>query len=316
LKKLKVPKETKIIYRKNLILLKSKTPEVVVMSRVIKIGVLKSGCIGTLPILEFLLDERAERTDIDLRVAGSGSKLGVEQCKEITSSIIQQKPDLVLFIAPGQQTQGPTDTRNTLAKIGLPTIIVSDGPAKKMVKEIEEAGLGYIIILADSMIGARRELLDPTEMAIYNADILKVLAGTGVLNVVVREIDRVIWSFKREEKPNLPRIIIDKNMAVEAAGFENPYAKAKATAAYEISRHVAELNSEGCFKVKEWKKYVPLIAAGHEMMRIAAKLIDEAREIEKSEDYILRKPHYKDGSLRIKRALVEKLKKWDYAHAF
>jgi methylenetetrahydromethanopterin dehydrogenase len=278
------------------------------VSQVVKIGVVKVGCIGTLPLIEFLLDERAERTDIDVRVAGSGAKLGPEQCREATSWMIKQKPDLVLLIGPAQQTRGPTEARGMLTEAGIPTIVISDGPTKGIAKELEEASLGYIIILADSMIGARREFLDPLEMALYNSDILKVLAATGVLNVVVREIDDVIQSLKREEKPNLPRIIVDKEKALEAAGFKNPYAKAKAMAAHEISRHVAELNVEACFKVEEWTKYVPLTAAGHEMMRTAAKLADEAREIEKSGDSVLRKPHHKDGSIGEKRALIEKPK--------
>ena len=281
----------------------------VTVSRVIKVGFVKAGCIGTLPLIEFLLDERAERTDIDVRVAGSGAKLGPNQCREITDRMIQQKPDLVILIGPAQQTQGPTEARKMLAEAGLPTVVISDGPTRKIVRELEEAGLGYIIVSADSMIGARREFLDPTEMALYNSDIIRVLAATGVFNVVVREIDEVIRSLKKGEKPQLPRIIVDKERAVEAAGFKNPYAKAKAMAAHEISRYVADLNVEGCFKVSEWTKYVPITAAGHEMMRTAAKLADEAREIEKSGDSVLRKPHFKDGSLGEKKALIEKPKK-------
>jgi len=281
----------------------------IIVSQVVKIGVVKAGCIGTLPLIEFLLDERAERTDIDVRVAGSGSKLGPKQCKEATNWMIQQKPDLVILIGPAQQTQGPTEARGMLADAGIPTVVVSDGPTRKIAKELEEAGFGYIIILADSMIGARREFLDSTEMTLYNADVLRVLAVTGVFNVVVREIDEIVQSLKASKTPKLPCIIIDKERAVEAAGFKNPYAKAKAVAAHEISRHVAELNVEGCFQVSEWTKYVPLTAAGHEMMRVAAKLAGEAREIEKSGDTVLRKPHFNDGSLGEKRALIEKPKK-------
>ena len=269
---------------------------------------MKAGCIGTLPLLEFLLDERAERTDIDVRVAGSGAKLGLSQCREVAGWMIQQKPDLVLFIGPAQQTQGPAEARRILAEVGVPTIVISDGPTKRIAKELEEAGLGYIIVSADSMIGARREFLDPAEMALYNADVLRVLAATGVFNVVVGEIEGVIQALKEGETPKLPRIIVDKERAVEAADFKNSYARSKAMAAHEISRHVAGLSTEGCFKVSEWTIYVPLTAAAHEMMRTAAKLADEAREIEKSGDSVLRKPHYDDGSLRVKRTLIEKPK--------
>ncbi|MDH5795184.1 MAG: methylenetetrahydromethanopterin dehydrogenase, partial [Candidatus Bathyarchaeota archaeon] len=40
------------------------------MKEIVRVGVLKVGCIGTLPLLEFLLDERADRMDIDVRVLG------------------------------------------------------------------------------------------------------------------------------------------------------------------------------------------------------------------------------------------------------
>lgn len=42
------------------------------------------------------------------------------------------------------------------------------------------------------------------------------------------------------------------------------------------------------------------------MMRQAARLADEAREIEKSEDTVSRTPHYDDGSVLLKRKLIEK----------
>lgn len=276
------------------------------MSQVIKIGVLKVGCIGTLPLVEFLLDERAERTDIDVRVVGSGAKLGIFQCRDVTKLIIQQKPDLILLIGPAQTTGGPTEARKMLAEANIPLVIISDSPANRIRKELEESGFGYIIVDADSMIGARREFLDSTEMALYNADVITVLAITGVFKVVSESIDNIIGSLKRGEKPTLPHIRINKEIAVKAAGFKNPYAKAKAMAAYEIARRVTELNMEGCFKVNEKERYVPIIAAGHEMMREAAKLADEARELEKSNDSILRKPHYKNGSLGTKSALLEK----------
>ena len=45
----------------------------------------------------------------------------------------------------------------------------------------------------------------------------------------------------------LPKLIITAEKAVEAAGFENPYAKAKAIAAYEMAGAVANLDMKGCF---------------------------------------------------------------------
>lgn len=275
----------------------------------IKVGIVKTGCIGTLPLLEFLLDERAERTDIDVRVFGSGAKLRQKQCQEVTSWMIQYDPDLVLLIGPAQQTRGPTEARRMLAEAKIPTIVISDGPTRRITKELEKDGFGYIIVTADSMIGARREFLDPIEMALYNTNVIRVLAVTGVFNVIINEIDKTIQSLKIGEKPELSRIVLDKEIAVNASEFKNPYAKAKAITAYEVSRHAAELNIEGCFRTKERSRYIPLITAGHEMMRMASELADEAREIEKAGDSVLRKPHFNDGSFGEKRILLERPRK-------
>jgi len=276
------------------------------MSSIVKVGVLKIGCIGTLPLLDVMLDERADRQDIDVRVIGSGVKLGVEQCREVTDLMIKQNPDLVILIGPAQATQGPSNARKMLSEAALPTIVISDSPAKRLVDEMEKAGLGYIIVEADSMIGARREFLDPVEMTLYNSDVIRVLAVTGAFNVVVEAIDEAIESIKQGEKPKLPQLIIDGTKAVEAAGFTNPYAKAKALAAYEMTRQVSRLTTTACFKIHDPNLYIPMVAAAHEIMRTAAKLADEAREIEKSQDKVLRRPHFKNGKIGTKRSLMEK----------
>ncbi|MEM2339159.1 MAG: F420-dependent methylenetetrahydromethanopterin dehydrogenase, partial [Nitrososphaerales archaeon] len=138
---------------------------------------------------------------------------------------------------------------------------------------------------------------------------IKVLAITGAFNILYKEIDKVIDSIKKGEAITLPKIIIDKVKAVNAANFNNPYAYAKALAAYEIARRVADLTVEGCFKVKEVEKYIPLVAAAHEMLREAARLADEAREIEKFGDTLVRMPHYDDGTILSKVKLMEKPKK-------
>lgn len=279
------------------------------MKEIVRVGVLKVGCVGTLPLLEFLLDERADRTDIDVRVIGSGAKLGPEQCASVAELMLDQKPDLVLLVGPAQTTSGPTEARNLLKDAKIPTIVISDSPAKKLAKETEDPALGFIIVEADSMIGARREFLDPAEMAMYNTDVIRVLAATGALRLIVDAIDGAIRSIRAGEELELPRLVIDGEKAVEAAGFSNPYAKAKALAAYESAKQVAGVNVRACFRVSDPGVYVPLVAAAHEMMRAAAKLADEAREMEKTGDSVLRKPHFKDGTLGSKRPLMEKPKK-------
>ncbi|MEM2321002.1 MAG: F420-dependent methylenetetrahydromethanopterin dehydrogenase [Candidatus Bathyarchaeia archaeon] len=276
------------------------------MNRTVRIGVLKAGCLGSLPLLEFLLDERAEREDIGVRVIGSGAKVTVEECIECANEILKQNPDIIIFVGPAQTTSGPTEARKVLRKAGKPVVVISDTPAKRIIKELEENGFGYIIVEADSMIGARREFLDPSEMALYNSDVIKVLAITGVLNIIVEELDKAISAIKSGEKPILPRVVIDGKVVAERSGFSNPYARAKAMAAYEMAKQVSAMTIEACFKIYDPGLYIPLVTAAHELMRVASKLADEAREIEKENDSVLRKPHYKDGSIGVKRSLMEK----------
>lgn len=276
------------------------------MSKMVKVGIAKVGCIGATPLFEFLLDERAEREDVGVRVVGAGAKMGLGQCEEVAKALVAFTPDFALFVSPNATLQGAKKGRETLLAAAIPTVVVSDGPTKKIVRELEDKGFGYIIIDADSMIGASKEFLDPTEMALYNSDVIRVLAVTGVYNIIFQEVDKVIEAVKSGKGITLPRIVVDKEMAVHAADFQNPYAKSKAMAAYEVSRRVADLSSEGCFVVKGRERRVSIVAAAHEMMRSAAKLADEAREMEKGGDAVLRSPHHPDGSALKKRKLDEK----------
>jgi len=72
---------------------------------------------------------------------------------------------------------------------------------------------------------------------------------------------------------------------------------------------VADLTVEGCFKVKEWERYTHIVAAAHELMREAARLADEAREMEKQGDTVFRAPHNRKGVLLRKEKLIEKPRK-------
>ncbi|MHC1627205.1 MAG: F420-dependent methylenetetrahydromethanopterin dehydrogenase [Candidatus Nezhaarchaeales archaeon] len=273
----------------------------------VRIGIVKLGCIGCAPLLEYLLDERADRGDITVRVVTSGAKMTPEEAENVIKMLEPFKPQLIIIASPNAALPGPTKAREAAKALNAPIVIITDAPAKKAASKFEEGGFGYIIVEADSMIGARREFLDPTEMALFNADIIKVLAITGVFNLIVKTIDEMISSIKRGEEVKLPKIIVNKDLALENAGFSNPYAQAKAMAAFEAARRVADLTTEGCFKVQEWEKYIPLVAAGHELMRYAAKLADEAREIEKGIDQVMRMPHRASGELAVKRKLIEKL---------
>lgn len=269
----------------------------------VKVGVLKMGAIGTAVILEYLLDERADREDIEVRVVTSGAKMQPEEAV-VAEKLKEFEPDLIIVASPNAALPGPKAAREVFA--GKPVIVISDAPAKKAKDELKEKGFGYIFLNADSMIGARREFLDPTEMALFNADVLKVLAATGALRVVQEAIDKVIEDIKAGKKPELPQIIVTAEKAVEAGKFSNPYAKAKAMAAYFIAEKVADINVRGCFVEKDYNVYVPLVASAHEMMRIAAILADEAREIEKYGDKLFRNPHSREGKILSKTELISK----------
>ncbi|RLG51165.1 MAG: F420-dependent methylenetetrahydromethanopterin dehydrogenase [Thermoproteota archaeon] len=272
----------------------------------VRVGFGKLGNIATSLIVELLLDERAERKDIDVRVVSSGAKLGEAEAEEVARRLMEFSPRLAVVSSPNAALKGPTLLRRMLKEAGIPVIVVSDEPAKRAIKSMEEEGFGYIIVEADSMIGARREFLDPAEMALYNAYVLTVLACTGALNAVFKSIDRVIEQVKQGAELELPRLVVNAERALSEAGFQNPYALAKARAAYEAARKVAELTVRGCFIEKDWTKYTVLVAAAHELMRLAARMAEEAREIEKYSDSVMRVPHHSKGHMLVKRRLIEK----------
>ena len=269
-----------------------------------KIGVFKCGNIAVSPLFELLLDELADRKDIKTRTMTTGSKMGVEDVEEALPKIFEFDPDLLVLISPNPSIPGPAKVREKLSNSGVPSVVISDAPGKRIRTELEKQGLGYIIITGDPLIGARKEFLDPIEMAIFNSNIIKVLAITGVYRIVHQEIDKLILAIKTGLAPILPKLIIDVNSIRDNSDFKNPYAKAKAMAAYELTEKIAEINMQACFIEKESDKYIPLVACAHEVAQVAAKLAEEAREIEKYGDTLVRKPHAKDGKAKTKTKLM------------
>ncbi len=269
-----------------------------------KIGIFKCGNIGTSPLLELLLDELADRKDIKVRTVTTGSKMSPEDVEEALPKIFELNPDLLIVISPNTSLPGPGKVRERISSSGLPGIVISDAPGKRAKEEIEKQGLGYIIITGDPLIGARKQFLDPIEMAIFNSNISKVLAITGVYRIVHQEIDKAIYAIENEQKPDLPKLIISLKTVRNRSEFSNPYAKAKALAAYGLAEKIAEINVQACFMEKESEKYIPLVACSHEIAQVAARLAEEAREIEKCNDTVVRKPHGKDGKLKVKTELM------------
>jgi len=283
--------------------------------RVFKLGVLKLGCIGAAPLLDLLLDERADREDLETRAYTSGAKLDPLACAGPTADLVGYAPDLALLVSPNAALPGPSKSREALRAAGIATIAIGDAPSRKaFFKKNEEGkqvmqiadGLGFIILPADPMIGARREFLDPSEMSLFNADVIKVLAATGVLRVVQNELDRVIESMKAGAPASLPTLTVNAEQALAAAEFTNPYAAAKAYAALTIAEAVAGVTTRGCFVEQDPAQYITLVAAGHELMRSAAALADGARELEKANDSLLRTPHAASGQARRKTRLGDK----------
>ncbi|MHC1580590.1 F420-dependent methylenetetrahydromethanopterin dehydrogenase [Methanopyrus sp.] len=274
---------------------------------------IKCGNLGTTMIVDMLLDERADREDVEFRILSSSVKMDPEYVEDVVQTALDLaedfEPDFIVYGGPNPGAPGPSKAREMLAESDYPAVIIGDSPGLKVKDEMEEQGLGYILVKPDAMIGARREFLDPIEMAVYNADLVKTLAATGVLRLVQRAFDELIEKAKEGEitEDDLPRLVIDRNTLLDELKdeFENPYARAKAMAALEIAEDVADVTVEGCFMEQDKERYVPIVASAHEMMRQAAKLADEAREIEKSNDTVLRTPHAPDGTVLSKRELME-----------
>jgi len=269
-----------------------------------RICIFKCGNIGVAPLFELLFDELADRQDIKIRTVTTGSKMAVEDVEEALPKIFEFDPDFIIHISPNPSIAGPAKAREKLSSCGIPAVVISDAPGKRVKAELEKQGLGYIIITGDPLIGARREFLDPVEMAIFNSNVIKILAITGVLRIVHQEIDRAIDEIKGGLSPQLPQLIIDASKIRDNSDFKNPYAKAKAIGAYELAEKIAEINLQACFIEKESDKYIPLVACAHEIAQVAARLAEEAREIEKYGDTLIRKPHGKNGKIKTKTKLM------------
>jgi len=269
-----------------------------------KIGIFKCGNIGTSPNLELLLDELADRKDIKVRTVTTGSKMGPDDVEDALPKFFEFNPEVAVIISPNTALPGPSKAREAVALRKIPGIVITDSPGKRVKADIEKQGLGYIIITGDPMIGARKEFLDPIEMALFNSNVNKILAITGVYRIVYQEIDKVIYAIEGGLPPILPKIVIDLQMIRDQIFFTNPYAKAKAIAAYGMAEKLADIDVLACFMEKESEKYIPLVAAAHEIAQAAARLAEEAREIEKYTDQLLRKPHAKDGKLKYKTSLM------------
>jgi methylenetetrahydromethanopterin dehydrogenase len=273
----------------------------------VNIGFIKMGNLGMSQVINLIQDEIAAREGITVRVFGTGAKMSPAEATA-SESFKQWKADYVVIISPNAAAPGPTAAREVWKDV--PCIVVSDGPTKKEAREaLEQEGFGYIILPVDPLIGAKREFLDPVEMAAFNSDAMKVLSICGVVRLIQEELDKLteqVASGKSGKELELPHIFAKPEKCVEHAGFANPYAKAKALAALHMAEKVAQVNFPACFMLKDIEQICLTAAAGHEIMGAAAYLAAQAREIEKSNDTVARQPHAKNGTLLRKTRLYEK----------
>jgi len=273
----------------------------------VNIGFIKMGNLGMSQVINLIQDEIAAREGITVRVCGTGAKMGPDDAAD-TESFKQWDADFVVIISPNAAAPGPKAAREIWKD--KPCIVISDGPTKKDARQaLEDEGFGYIILPVDPLIGAKREFLDPVEMASFNADAMKVLSLCGVVRLIQEEFDKVadqVNAGKSGKELELPHIFAKPEKCVESGGFTNPYAKAKALAALHMAEKVAQVNFPACFMLKDIEQVCLAAATGHEIMGAAAVLATQAREIEKSNDTVFRQPHAKDGTLLTKTKLYEK----------
>lgn len=268
-----------------------------------KIGFVKLGNIATSLGIDLALDEIAERSDIEFKILSFGPKMTKTE-GDAAAELKSWSPQLVVITSPNAATAGPTAARENFK--GLPTIVISDGPTKKESRDALAAeGFGYIILPVDPLIGAKREFLDPAEMALFNSDALKVLAACGAVRLVQEELDKAMGAIAKGEA-KLPQILATPEKCAERMDFKNPYARAKAVGALHMAQTVATIDAQACFKLKELGPIALAAAAGHEVMRAAARLADESRELEKAGDSVSRKPHARSGELMKKTGLLDK----------
>lgn len=271
-----------------------------------KIGFVKLGNIATSLAVDLALDEIAERTDVEFKVISFGPKMTKKE-GEAAAELNSWGPQLVVICSPNAATAGPAAARAQFQ--GQAVIVISDGPAKKEARDALAAeGCGYIILPMDPLIGAKREFLDPSEMALFNSDALRVLGACGTVRLVQEEIDKAMAAIASGEA-KLPTILATPEKCAEAMHFQNPYARAKATGALYMAQTVATIDSQACFRLKELEAIALAAAAGHEVMRAAARLADEARELEKAGDTVSRKPHARSGEMMEKTRLLAKPEK-------
>ena len=273
----------------------------------VKITFVKIGNITLTTLIDIMLDERASRTDIEGTVISSSTKMKLSAAERIVPLIDQVETDLMIMISPNASDEGPQSII-TKYKNKYPLIVVSDTANKEVRDKWKEDGIGYIIAPFDPMIGAKKDFLDTTEMCLYNGYIITAFSACGVFAYITALLDDVIRQLKEGKKPELPTRNMSSIGIVTSVNFSNEYSRPKALAVLNILTEAGELNVNGCFVEKDKEKSLIKVAGAHEMVRQAAILADEVRELEKTSNHLIKTPHGKEGEL------LHKIHFFDEAH--
>ncbi|MHA1686136.1 MAG: F420-dependent methylenetetrahydromethanopterin dehydrogenase [Candidatus Heimdallarchaeaceae archaeon] len=263
---------------------------------VVRIVFVKIGNITLTTLLDIMLDERASRTDIEVTVFSSSTKLKEQDAERLLSLINKVEKDLIVVISPNANLPGPQKLVSELQD-AVPLIIISDAAKKELRESWKEKGIGYIIAPFDPMIGAKRDFLDPAEMGIFNGQIITIFSVTGVFTFITKELDKVISELKAGNMPKLPSFYLSSTTIIRNYPFANEYSRPKAIACLEMLKQVGKINTTALYSEKDRDKAILLVAAAHEMVDQAASLAKEIRELEKSSNHLVKQPHSKDGAL-------------------
>jgi methylenetetrahydromethanopterin dehydrogenase len=144
-----------------------------------------------------------------------------------TESFKQWNADFVIIISPNATFPGPSAVLESWKNV--PCVVIYDGPKNKESRDIlEQQGFGYIILPVDPLIGAKREFLDPVEMVVFNADVMKVLSICGVVRLLQEELDKITEQLSSEESEKeleLPHIFANQKNALNMQVSQIPLRK-------------------------------------------------------------------------------------------
>ncbi|MHA1213090.1 MAG: F420-dependent methylenetetrahydromethanopterin dehydrogenase, partial [Candidatus Heimdallarchaeota archaeon] len=95
-------------------------------TQVKNVGILKLGNIASSVLLEMLLDERADRTDIAVRTVSSGAKLDLQAITHAYDLFSKVDFDLIIVATPNASLAAPQKIIDAIHKKKTPLIVLTD----------------------------------------------------------------------------------------------------------------------------------------------------------------------------------------------